>query len=77
VDDGDNLAVRMLESGASPEAAETYDAVFDVKNLSLEERRSIPNSYADPFFVEKAPETFDYARNYDFVLTGHSKPDNL
>jgi hypothetical protein len=66
--DGDEMVLRMLESGRSPEYYETYDAALVVEELTDNEREEIPAWGADPIMLEKIPDGFEYGKNYDFTV---------
>ncbi|MFB6099953.1 MAG: hypothetical protein ABEK16_01650 [Candidatus Nanohalobium sp.] len=68
VDEGDEIVVRMVEAGRSPEYADTYDAALEVDQLSEEVRDAIPKHAADPFMLEEIPDGFQYGSNYDFTV---------
>jgi len=66
--DGDEMVLRLLESGGSPEHYDTHDAALVVEELTEAEREAIPQWSADPIMLEEIPDGLDYGKNYDFTV---------
>ncbi|QGA80090.1 hypothetical protein LC1Nh_0185 [Candidatus Nanohalobium constans] len=77
VSEEDEVVVRLLEAGSSPESAETYDATLEVYQLPDNQRESIPDSIEDPLMIQKTPDGFECGKNYDFTVLHHGSGEYI